>query len=449
MLVTQVLTGGTSLGASRIAVEIDGQEVVFPGQQPTVVEGRVLVPVRGVFEKLGYIVGWDKSKQTVLLANEENTVTITVGKLSFTTNGVAYTLAVPAQAVNGRTMLPFRALLESVGCGVVWDAGRKTVLVYSGGLPEGAVSDDDSEGLEEFDKPYVLPPPEGRRVAPGARFGVDIHKNPDVVFHGYFYVGSTSILRYIEVLDSYRRTLPDTARVFCLLAPTNVEFLDERYSAGVAGQKAPTKSIYNRLEGKGVVPVDAYSKLEAHADKEYLYFRTDHHWTAVGAYYAYLAYAETAGFAPVTVDNYLEFAATDFLGSYVRDTPSNAVSNSPDTVYYYKINNGTTFSQSLFRTPTDGGASYSVFLGGDQTIHDFTTSNKNGKVLVVIKESFGNAFIPWVAPHYERIIAIDPRHYTDSITKYLGDCSNADFLFISTANVPSYIGFVEKMERVM
>jgi len=448
-LAGSILPGSAAASSvSQVTVEIDGEIVVFSGQQPVIIEGRVLVPVRGVFEKLGYTVKWDQQRQSAELSNKDNTVIITVGELFFTTNEDTYTLAVPAQAINGRTMLPFRALLESVGCGVIWDGSRRAVLVYTGGLPEGAAGSDDGDVLEDLDVPYTLPPPEGRQVARGSRFGVDIHDS-GVVFHGSFYVNGTSTAGYIDALDTYRRNLPETARVFCLLAPSYVEFLDERYSAGVAGQKAPIEHIYKRVEDKGVIPVDAYSKLAAHVKNEYLYFRTDTHWTTIGAYYAYLAFAEAAGFDPVTIDNYLEFAIPGFLGMYVSETPGRAVLNSPDTLYYYMINDGTTFSRSLFVLPGESGElSYRVFLGGDEALIDFTSSNKNGKTLVVIKESYANAFIPWAAPHYERIVVVDPRHYTGSISKYLGDCSDIDFLFLSTANTPSYPWYVDKMARV-
>ena len=447
-LAIPALTGGVNaLGADPVTVEIDGKTVVFPGQQPVIVGGRVLVPVRGVFETLGYAVQWDQPSQTAVLSNGDFTVTITVGKADFTCNDDTHTLTVPARIINGRTMLPFRALLESVGCGVIWDGSRRAVLVYTDGLPEGVIDTGDSDGLVDTG-PYTLPPPEGRRITPGSRFGVDIHKNPDVVFHGSFYVNGTSVTRYIEVLETYRRNLPETARVFCLLVPTYVEFLDERYSADVVGQKEPIMNIYSRLKNKGVITVDAYNWLDGRADSEYLFFRTDPHWTAIGAYYAYLAYTEAAGLDPITIDNYTEFAIPGFLGAYVSETPGSAVRSSPDTLYYYKINNGTTFSRSLFSVSGGGSPTYRVFLGGDEGISDFTSSNKNGRTLVVIKESFANPFVPWVAPHYERIIVIDPRHYTGSVGKYLGDCSKADFLFLSTANTPSYPSYVEKMSAV-
>jgi len=86
-----------------------------------------------------------------------------------------------------------------------------------------------------------------------------------------------------------------------------------------------------------------------------------------------------------------------------------------------------------------------VFMGGDYDLIDFSTSNENGKTLVVIKDSNANAFIPWVSPHYQRIVIIDPRHYREKIDKFLVDKTGIDILMIKSANTPSYPAFVEQM----
>lgn len=117
------------VSANDITVEIDGVRVDFPDQQPVIIDNRTLVPVRGVFEQLGYSVNWDSSENTAILSNGDNTVIIKVGSRTFTTNGVTYRLDVPAQNINGRVMLPFRAVLESIDCKVDWDGRKNTVTV--------------------------------------------------------------------------------------------------------------------------------------------------------------------------------------------------------------------------------------------------------------------------------------------------------------------------------
>lgn len=133
--------------AEEVIVEINGQRVYFPDQQPVIVNDRTLVPVRGVFETLGYAVDWSDVSSTATLSNGVYTVRISVGESSFYTNGVSYALDVPAQLINNRTMLPFRAVLESVGCGVDWDGARNAVLVTGSGVLKPPAPSDQNLGL--------------------------------------------------------------------------------------------------------------------------------------------------------------------------------------------------------------------------------------------------------------------------------------------------------------
>jgi len=104
-----------SVLAADVTVTVDGQVVTFADQEPVLVGGRTLVPVRDVFEALGFTPSWDGATRTATLVRESQTIVITIDSYIFTTNGVQYTLDVPAQLMNGRTMLPLRAILESVG----------------------------------------------------------------------------------------------------------------------------------------------------------------------------------------------------------------------------------------------------------------------------------------------------------------------------------------------
>lgn len=113
----------------EINVTIDGIPVQFVDQAPTNVNGRVLVPIRGVFEQLGFYVEWDGDTEQATLTSENFTVVVTVGSVAFKTNGASHTLDVPAQIINGRTMLPIRHVLESVGYTVGWNESTRTVLI--------------------------------------------------------------------------------------------------------------------------------------------------------------------------------------------------------------------------------------------------------------------------------------------------------------------------------
>lgn len=117
--------------ADAVHVAIEGVRVVFADQRPAIIDGRTLVPVRGVFEHLGFEVSWDNDARAAILNRADFEVIITLGSDVFTTNGTPHMLEVPAQSIGGRTMLPIRAVLESVGYFIGWDNDTRTVLISS------------------------------------------------------------------------------------------------------------------------------------------------------------------------------------------------------------------------------------------------------------------------------------------------------------------------------
>ena len=139
-LTISLLSANTAFADSEITVTINGQPVVFEGQGPAIVNGRTLIPVRGVFEALNFEVDWDGATETATLAREDYTVEVVVGQSWFTVNGIGgigTSLDVPAQIIGGRTMLPIRAVLESVNYYVDWNESTRTVVITS--APEGVL----------------------------------------------------------------------------------------------------------------------------------------------------------------------------------------------------------------------------------------------------------------------------------------------------------------------
>ncbi|MCL2224154.1 MAG: copper amine oxidase N-terminal domain-containing protein [Defluviitaleaceae bacterium] len=117
--------------SADINLIINGERAVFP-QPPVIVDGTTLVPVRGVFETLGYQVEWLPAERSARITNSRNEILATVGSNTFYTNGTAHNLNIPAQIINGSTMLPFRALLESVNYAVDWDSETRTIIITTG-----------------------------------------------------------------------------------------------------------------------------------------------------------------------------------------------------------------------------------------------------------------------------------------------------------------------------
>ncbi len=131
--VVMVLTAAFAAGVPAFAEEeihilIDGEEKSFD-QMPVMVNDRVLVPMRGIFEALGAEVSWDDATQTASGVKDGKTVSLAIGSTNATVNGAAVTLDVPAQLVNDRTMVPVRFISESLGTQVEWDDANQTVIV--------------------------------------------------------------------------------------------------------------------------------------------------------------------------------------------------------------------------------------------------------------------------------------------------------------------------------
>jgi len=129
----------TTTYASGIAVNVNGQPVVFGDQAPVIVDGRTLVPVRGVFEVLGFDIVWNDDTRQATLSNANYTVVLTIDSATFTVNGVPHTLEVPAQIIGGSTMLPLSALLGSIGYDFAWSEETQQIAVTSS-IPQVAIT---------------------------------------------------------------------------------------------------------------------------------------------------------------------------------------------------------------------------------------------------------------------------------------------------------------------
>ena len=111
-------------------VLIEGEAVHFQGQGPVIVDGRTLVPVRGVFEQLGYYVDWDEATRTVIISGAAmELMFITIDSHVFTAFDIEFELDVPAQIIGGSTMVPLRYPLQAIGFHLGWDAAANAVLI--------------------------------------------------------------------------------------------------------------------------------------------------------------------------------------------------------------------------------------------------------------------------------------------------------------------------------
>lgn len=113
------------------AVKVNNEEVIFD-VPPAVINDRTMVPMRAIFEKLGASVGWDDKTQTVYATKDNIVLSLTIGEKSINVNGKNIEIDVPAMLVNGRTLVPLRAVSQSLGCNVSWAENEKCAYITGG-----------------------------------------------------------------------------------------------------------------------------------------------------------------------------------------------------------------------------------------------------------------------------------------------------------------------------
>lgn len=145
-----------------INVTVDGDVVAFGAQRPVEQFGTVLVPLRGVFEKLGATVAYDGGTKSILAVRGATNVSLKLGSREAQVDGATRTLSVPAQAINGTTLVPLRFVSESLGAQVNWQPTSRTVIVTTTGGATGGTGD----------APTTTPttPANGRPGATGSRY---------------------------------------------------------------------------------------------------------------------------------------------------------------------------------------------------------------------------------------------------------------------------------------
>ncbi|WP_396209280.1 DHHW family protein [Flavobacterium sp.] len=233
------------------------------------------------------------------------------------------------------------------------------------------------------------------------------------------YSGSKKKLSsFASLVSKYKTALGSNVTVFCMALPVGSDFnLPNSFKKD--REKTSINYLYNVMN-PSIKCVYAYEELEKHQN-EYIQFNTDHHWTGRGAYYAYLAFCKSAGLEPLPIDKFEIKKINNFLGTLYYYTRSEDLKKNKDYVEYFKIPNrtkATYFDEKLisekrtllYAEYARGGNSYGVFLGGDYPLMHIKSDVKNGQKILIIKDSYGNAFAPFLCAHYEDVYIVDYRY---------------------------------------
>lgn len=269
-----------------------------------------------------------------------------------------------------------------------------------------------------------------------------------------------SARRYASVLNKYAEILPDV-QIYNMIVPTAVEFyLPQKYQSMSQSQKEVIDLIYGLL-APTIKKVNAYDVLAEHTN-EYLYFRTDHHWTGQGAYYAYTAFCKQAGFSPLAMDQFETRRLDNFIGTLYAQAPDRTLLQEPDYVDYYifdqpytavRYDRGNPYKpipHNLWGEYAKSPNSYSVFLQGDFPLIEVDTGIHNGRKIMVVKESYGNAFAPFLINHYEKVYIVDERYFERPLVDFIRKEEIHELLFANNAFAvctPYQISCIENLKN--
>lgn len=257
---------------------------------------------------------------------------------------------------------------------------------------------------------------------------------------------------YASMMNTVRSVLPSDVTLYDMLAPSNFSVcLDEAIQDSLGGSSA--RDAFNYIDSMldpSIVQVSVIDQLISH-NAEYVYYNTDHHWTALGAYYAYREFCAAKGITPHALSDFTEVAYGGFLGTfYSYSNQSDALANNPDTVYAYipagtndeNVTDADGYEYGLHvvndMSESSSGSKYSAFLGGDAAMIEIHNPQINdGSAILLVKESYGNAFAPFLVDHYQDVYVVDYRYYIGNLTSFISEHNIKDVLFLNNADALS------------
>ena len=253
----------------------------------------------------------------------------------------------------------------------------------------------------------------------------------------YYHFNQSLADGYVQTISRAGSLLGDI-KTYNLIVPTSIDIMlpPDQQPAGVSSQKDALEyfSAWIQHNNPNVKVINPRESLLAH-NQEYIYFHSDHHWTALGAYYAYLDFAKAAGLTPVKLEDAFETLTFDgFRGTFYGTAEAAGYRLSADTVYAYEPkddvsmefvqNDGQTLAWPVIMDVTDWAAAskYNCFIGGDQPLATIVNDSiEDDSAIIIVKDSYGNAFTPFLTAHYHTVYVVDPRHFNDVFDQTLSE----------------------------
>lgn len=203
-------------------------------------------------------------------------------------------------------------------------------------------------------------------------------------------------------------------------------------------------SMVRKDLGDSVEWIDVSTELNKHKTEK-IYYKTDHHWTTLGAFYAFQAAAPSLGIEGDLSGKYVSYAVSDSFNGMLASKSGVNLGEKEQIDIYVPTEEDTDLivdyvdegkrSTSLYdSSKLQEKDQYTVFLGGNSSLLDIRTVSTSTKRLLLVKDSFANSFIPFLTPYYREIVVVDPRYYSGTINDLMDSYRISEVLFLYSGN---------------
>lgn len=267
--------------------------------------------------------------------------------------------------------------------------------------------------------------------------------------YSVYYFGKENCTNYVAALNNVAAELKGQTTVYNILVPNNsgVMLSEDELSKLAGSDQEQAIDYYYSIESDDVKTVDTIKTLREHND-EYLYFRTDHHWTQLAAYYVYQNFCKVKGIEAHDLSYYDKKEFKNFLGTFYSTLGNSNMEANPDTVEAYvpKGTNDMTFWDTdgqewnwnvIYDVDSWASSSkYMTFIGGDRPMEIIENPQiKDGSSCVVLKESYGNCFVPFLVDHYQTVYVLDYRYTTVNVLDFVKEKQADDLIIINNITI--------------
>ncbi|MCF0132650.1 MAG: hypothetical protein HUJ72_02165 [Blautia sp.] len=243
----------------------------------------------------------------------------------------------------------------------------------------------------------------------------------------------------LSMINAFAKSYPDI-RVSMMLVPNAAyimkDYLPYKGTPPVRDQGKDLDNVKEKLDD-AVRFIDTENILREHRE-EGIYYKTDHHWTTLGAKYGFDAACDTLGIAEPVKDYKMLMVTRDFSGTL---SSSSGYQKSKDSIDIYapeqEVNYLVSDSDNAEKRATvydqralDQKDKYQVFFGGNHAMVDISTDLESDRNLLIFKDSYANCFVPFLLPYYHKIVMVDPRYYYDSVKSIITTNAISDILFL-------------------